>query len=166
MILAHHHDPDRQSPGALDGVAAKADQDLLGGSGSDQLRRRLSQGRRRTGRGPGTGEVPENSHGMETAGHLDDEGGTVDLVSGTVGAAQGTGKRGCRIAELPGKVTQHGRVVPGREAAQEVPASQLLDRVTQHLTGRRVGVDVAPPSIDNADPVLGPGQHLGQRRQA
>ena len=70
----------------------------------------------------------------------------------------------CRIATVhpsPFKVGQHGGVLSGREAGQEVSAPQPLERVAQRLTRRRVGIDVAPVGIDEAEPVASADQYGG-----
>ena len=169
MIVVHHGDPAGHGPGARHGVAGNAAQDLLGGPGPDQLCRRLSQGHRGAARGPRTGEVLEDGHAKATSGHVDGEAGIDDLALGAIGTAQVAGERcwhlASRTAELISEAGQHDRVLPGRDTAQKVPAAQLLERVAQHLASRRVGIDETPLGIDDGDPVLGAGQHAGQRRQ-
>ena len=54
-------------------------------------------------------------------------------------AAQDTGKAGGRHSQLLG-LRQHGGVLSGREPAQEVSATQLLEWVARGLTGRGVGM--------------------------
>jgi len=170
VIVVHQGDPAGQCPGALNGVAGNAGQDLVGGPGPGQLCRRLSQSPCGPARGPGTSQILEDGHAMRTSGHIDGELGTDDFALGAVGTAQVAAERGRhlagRIAELISEAGQQDRVLAGRDAAQEVPASQLLERVAQHLTRRRVGIDETPPGIDDGNPVLGAGQHAGQRGQA
>jgi hypothetical protein len=83
--------------------------------------------------------------------------------------AQIAGERGRRLtertAELLREPGQHDRVIPGRDAAHEVAALQLRERVTQHLTSHRVGINETAPGIDDGDPLLGTGHHTGQRQQ-
>jgi hypothetical protein len=133
----------------------------------DQLCCGLSQGGCGAARGPGTGEVLEDGHALGISGHADGELGIDDLALGAVGTAHVARERGRdlagRTAQLMREAGQHDRVLPGRDTVQKVPASQLFKRVAQNLASRRIGVDETPLSVYDGDPVLGAGQHAGQR---
>jgi hypothetical protein len=100
---------------------------------------------------------------------IDRELGVHDLAFNAAGAAQIAAERDGRLAggamELIRKPRQHNRVLPGRDAVQKVAAAQLLERVAEHLAGRRIGVDKTPVSINHSDPILGAGHHAGKRSQ-
>jgi hypothetical protein len=106
---------------------------------------------------------------MGTPANLDSERGIDDLALGPVGVAQITGERGRHLADRPAELLsepgQNDRVLPGRDAGQEVAAPQLLKRVTQHLASHRVGIHETPLGIHDGDPLRGAGHHTRQRRQ-
>jgi hypothetical protein len=105
--------------------------------------------------------------------YVNGERGTEDFSLRT-GEATGEGTRqavgewldaGRSITEIFGETGTQGGMLSGRKAAQEVPTSQLVERMVQHLTRSQIGIDVASVGIDDDDPIRGTGHHAGQCSQ-